>query len=508
MSETELKLQVALENMPRAPRVLAGNERDQSSETLVSTYYDTPDYTLKQHGLTLRVRRKGDRFVQTVKRDALNGQDLLTRGEWEDEVPGDRPEPSAPNSGSVLPSDATPDSLRPMFVTSVRRSVLTLEPRPGTRIEVAFDEGEIRALGAGSTKPISEIEIELKSGELAALYDVAFMLLDAVPVRVEAFSKAARGYRLVQGPEAKPAAQHCQPIDLKATLSVEEALQQIGRICLRTLLQNEPAALADLPEGVHQMRVASRRLRSFLSAMKRMLPAQQYGAVNDELKWLANALGSARDWDVVTTNLIEPVSTAAASDLDFSPLNEVAHRERQAAYERARSAIQSQRYTRVVLLLMRWIECREWREQPIAELPAQLVAHIGKVAPDLIDRQYRKARKRSKRFRQAGVMQRHRLRIALKELRYTADFLKSLFDPAEIESFNGRLKHLQGDLGDANDLRVANELFSKLDHGGNQPDEVARAAGFVSGWHKMRLTNHETVIHKHVRRFRRAAPFW
>src|ERR1051326_1740916 len=224
MSETELKLQVALEDMPRAPSVLAGNERDQSSETLVSTYYDTPDYTLEQHGLTLRVRRKGDRFVQTVKRDALNGQDLLTRGEWEDEVPGDRPEPSAPNSGSVLPSDVPADSRCPMFVTSVRRSVLTPEPRPETRIEVAFDEGEIRALGAGSTEPISEIEIELKSGELAALYDVAFMLLDAVPVRVEALSKAARGYRLVQGPEAKPAARHFQTTALKPPLPVEEAL--------------------------------------------------------------------------------------------------------------------------------------------------------------------------------------------------------------------------------------------------------------------------------------------
>ena len=507
MSETELKLQVAPEDMPRARSALGGNDRDQPSETLVSTYYDTPDYALRQHGLTLRVRRKGDRFVQTVKRDALNGQDLLTRGEWEDELPGDRPEPSGPNSASVLPGDVTADNLRPIFVTSVRRSVLTLEPRPGTRIEVAFDEGEIRAVSTESSEPISEIEIELKSGEIAPLYDAAFMLLDAVPVRVEALSKAARGYRLVQEPEAKPAARRFQPIDLKATLSVEEALQQIGRICLRTLLQNEPAALADLPEGVHQMRVASRRLRSFLSAMKRMLPAQQYGAVNDELKWLANALGPARNWDVATTNLIEPVSTAAASDMDFSPLDEAAQRERQAAYEQARSAIQSPRYTRAVLLLMRWIECREWREQPIAERPAQLVAHIGKVAPDLIDRQYRKARKRSKRFRQAGVMQRHRLRIALKKLRYTADFLKSLFDPADIESFNATLRRLQVDLGNANDVRVANELFSKLGHGGNQPDEVARAAGFVLGWHKMRLASHEPVVQKHVRRFRRAAPF-
>ena len=509
MPELELKLSLALEDLPQALNAFADRPDGRlSRSTLVSTYYDTPDYALRKCNLVLRVRRDDSRFIQTVKTDALNGQSFLERGQCEDDLPGEQPDPAAANSSGVLPKQIKPHELRAIFVTSVRRSVLLLEPRPETCVEVAFDEGEIRAANEGATEPLSEIEFELKSGDPTALYDLASALLDAVPARVDLRSKAARGYRLVEAPGEAPSARRLDPVPLVAGLTVEETLQRVGHACLKVLLSNEAAALADVPEGIHQMRVASRRLRSLLSAMKRMLPEHQYRAVNEELRWLADALGPARNWDVISTSLIEPLTATAAPEVDFSPLSEAAGRARYAAYDKAKAAIQSPRYARAVLLLMRWLECREWRQQPIAERPARLVADIGAIASDLIDRQYRKARKRSKRIRQAGALQRHRLRIALKKLRYTTDFLKPLFNPGQVESFNARVKRLQNDLGDANDVRVAGDLFARLDHGGNRPDDTARGAGFVLGWHKKRLAHREASVQKHVRRFRRVAPFW
>ena len=117
-------------------------------------------------------------------------------------------------------------------------------------------------------EPLSEIELELKSGEPAAIYDVALRLLDVAPLRLETRSKAERGYALVTPDGGRPPTVHVKPVILDAVMTVEGMLQSIGRSCLAHLLRNEPAALADQPEGIHQMRVAVRRLRSVLSALK------------------------------------------------------------------------------------------------------------------------------------------------------------------------------------------------------------------------------------------------
>jgi triphosphatase len=221
----------------------------------------------------------------------------------------------------------------------VRRTVIELEPQPSTRIEAAIDEGEIRATEGNAVEPLSEIELELKSGEPAAIYDVALRLLDVAPLRIETRSKAERGYALVTPDDGRPPTVHVKPVTLDAVMTVEGMLQSIGRSCLAHLLRNEPAALADQPEGFHQMRVAVRRLRSVLSALKPMLPAEHVRWTSDELRWLAKALGLARNWDVFATNLLEPVERALPLERDLKQLAEAAEHGRRAAYDDAKRAI-------------------------------------------------------------------------------------------------------------------------------------------------------------------------
>jgi inorganic triphosphatase YgiF len=273
------------------------------------------------HHLTLRVREQGAQNVQTVKAGDLMGADLISRGEWEDVIAGDQPDLDAPQTGRRLKQKVDKGELRPLFTTMVRRTVIELEPQPSTRIEAAIDEGEIRGTEGNVVEPLSEIELELKSGEPAAIHDVALRLLDAAPLRIETRSKAERGYALVKPDGGKPPAVHVKPLTLDAVMTVEGMLQSIGRWCLAHLLRNEPAALADQPEGIHQMRVAVRRLRSVLSALKPILPAEHYRWTSDELRWLAKALGPARNWDVFATNLLEPVERALPleRDLKHSP---------------------------------------------------------------------------------------------------------------------------------------------------------------------------------------------
>ena len=419
------------------------------------------------------------------------------------------PDFSAPECGPRLVDVVLPGELRPLFKTVVRRTRFELEPRPSTRVEVSLDEGEIRGAGDDVSEPICEIELELMSGDPAALYDLGLKLLDTAPLRIETRSKATRGYKLISANGAREPAVHARGVPLDGSMTVESALQGIGRSCIAHLLCNEPAALAGTGEGIHQMRVAARRLRAALAALKPMIPTAQYRWVLEELKWLAGMLGPARNWDVFAANLLQPVAQALPVEPELQRLANVAEQRRRAAYEQVEEAIRSQRYTATMLQLAQWFEARRWRDQPASEQAALLFAPIGEVAPGLIERSWRRTRKRSRHFNQLTQEQRHRLRIALKRLRYTIDFLRDLFDHSEVKALEKRLKPLQENLGHLNDVHTAHtlteEVSSHVNEGGS---EISRAGGIVLGWHDRGLVDREPRLRKDVKRLRRGKPFW
>src|SRR5262249_52761223 len=157
-----------------------------------------------------------------------------------------------------------------------------------------------------------------------------------------------------------------------------------------------------------------------------------------------------------------PVGDALSARRELQYLITAVEHRRHAAFDDAKQAILSERYTKSTLRLLRWFEVRGWREQPVSEHAALLLAPIGNIAPKLIERCYRRARKRSKRFAEQTPTQRHKLRIALKKLRYIIEFLASLFDKNQVRTFVNRLKALQDFLGHANDVRVAYDLLDEL----------------------------------------------
>jgi triphosphatase len=506
--EIELKLAIAGEDMPRIKKALlamAGDARP-SRSTLTSTYYDTSEFRLQRDERILRVRKEGRRFVQTVKAHHPDSGDLLERGEWEDQIGGAEPDLTAPRSGSQM-QPIKPEDLHPLFTTIVHRTVILLEPRTGTSIEVALDKGEIVAAVGEAREPISEIELELKRGDPAVLYDIALRLLETAPLRIEIRSKAERGYRLGEGSAAQPPTPHTRILPVHRKMTVEEVLQGVGRRCLAAILRNEAAVLADVAEGSHQVRVAVRRLRAVLSTLKPMLSAEHYRWANHELKWLGDALGPARDWDVVADHLLVPVMAALPHEADLPKLNRATDIRRKAAYRRVKEAIVSPHYTVTLLKLMRWFEARGWRDQPVTEKSAKFVAPIGKVAPALIQRSYRKARNRARHFATLPPLRRHKLRIALKKLRYTIELLGPLFPQREIRPFLARMRALQDDLGHANDVRSARHLLEDVENGHHRAP-LDRAGGIVVGWHDRGLALREHATRRCVRRFHRAGRFW
>src|SRR5437588_113897 len=220
----------------------------------------------------------------------------------------------------------------------------------------------IQTVKAG-VEPISEIELELKDGDATVLYDLAAQLLEVAPLRIEARSKSERGYQLVEHGVAVPQAVHADPVILDRDMTVDVALQNIGRSCLAQLLRNEPAVLSARPEGVHQMRVAVRRLRSAISSLKKLLPQEDVQWVTEELRWLGGALGPARNLDVFAAELVPPARTGLPDEPGWDDLAVALDRRRVAAYDQINQTILSQRYTASMLRLLRWFEGSGWRRR-------------------------------------------------------------------------------------------------------------------------------------------------
>lgn len=458
---------------------------------------------MARQGLALRIRRCDGHFIQTVKSDGRAGATGLVRGEWEDAIAGGEPDPRALETGRFFDSQIA-GRLVPLFRTEIGRRTIPLSPAPGTRIAAAIDRGQIRLAAGDAGEPISEVELELKSGPTTALYDIALDLLAVAPVRLERRSKAERGYRLSAAETGSPAAVHAEAVRLDPASSGDDALRHIGIACLDQVLRNEAAVLAGAAEAIHQMRVALRRLRAVLSAFGKMLPTDQRRQASQELRWLADALGAARNLDVFETALLAPAREALAEPGAIAALTAAIERRRKAAYAKAARAVRSTRYTALLLCQLRWFEGCGWHDGAASP---DLRRPIGELALRILDRRRRAAKRRSKGFAGQSAPERHRLRIALKKLRYATEMLAGLYDADEAKRFTRRLKRLQDDLGAANDVRVGHAILAELARPGDA-GAIAAAGKTVLDWHERRLAGREPQLRKHLARLIAAEPFW
>jgi inorganic triphosphatase YgiF len=507
-TEVELKLAVLATDLPKMRQALheMAPRSDCSRSSLTTTYYDTADRRLNGLGLSLRVRETNGRFLQTVKDDGRGEPSLLARGEWEDEIAGAAPDLHAPHSGSKLP-EGIGGELEPLFVTAVERERIPVKGAASC-IEAAIDEGEIRKIGDGVAEAISEIEIELKEGEPEALFDTALRLLRLAPLHLETRSKSERGYAAVVGKAAAAEPVRAAAVALDPAISVDGALQKIGGACLAHLLRNQPAVLAGDPEGVHQMRIAARRMRAIISNLKKRLPAAERRWVSGELDKLDDALGPARNLDVVAESLLPPARRALPHEPALDELTSAIERARQAAHARVGELIRSPAFTESALRLLRWFEARGWRQGEVGARSDPLSQPIGKLAPRLLDRRLRRAWKRAEGFDRSTAKERHRLRVALKELRYTVELLANLFGPQHVRNFTKPLKALQDDLGYANDVRVAREILGGLSQLEAKKERIARAGVRLLAWHEQAVRKAGQRVGKHLHRLNRTAPFW
>ena len=484
---------------------------DGTSQRLRSTYFDTGDFRLRRRGFTLRIREDGERLVQTLKSDGQSGAGaVLKRNEWS--RPVETPVPSFPVASDPAVRDALgplqPAELSPAFSTDVMRRTATVEvdaPNHGTAlVELALDRGEIRA--RNRTDAISELELELVEGPASALYDLAISMQATAALRIQTASKAKRGYVLAGGEGY--AGYKAPALALAQGISVDEALGRIFRACADQCAANQDAVLdRSDPEGVHQFRVALRRMRSALVVFKTVLPREHVAWLEREASRLIDVLGPARDWDVFIIETLAAVQKARLDDGTLERLAEAAEAERARAYEQA-EALRAPEYTAFLLRFGRWIETAGWREGANRAVLDRPLARLGR---PLLDKRHKRVLKRGRNFEQLSDARLHQLRIALKKLRYAGEFFAAQFPDGKPRPYIRALRRLQDDLGRLNDAAVAERCLNELLDSQRESRHFATlglGAGQVIGWHARAREESRSRIAEDWGAFAATNPYW
>jgi CHAD domain-containing protein len=284
--------------------------------------------------------------------------------------------------------------------------------------------------------------------------------------------------------------------------SGKAVLRSAGRDCIDHLLSNAVVGCSGDPEGIHQMRVAVRRLRATLSAFAPFLPPDSRRRASHELRWLADTLGEARNLDVLGVEILAPACASLPPASGFERLAKAIDVEREYAHAEAEAAINSGHYADSVRKLLHWFDDSSWQGYEPLGHP------IGESAPIVLARLYRAVKKQSRRFSEQSEEKRHQLRIALKKMRYAAELLSGLYDNAASKRFIQRIKRLQDDLGYRNDVRVARDTIDNLTRA-NAPDlDMVKADHRILAWHKERLASNEAELKRHLRQLLATEPFW
>jgi inorganic triphosphatase YgiF len=491
--ETELKLHISpehLQKLKRHPFVRSLAASRAVTQKLYSIYYDTADLELRRQAMALRLRRVGKQWVQTLKGGGQVSAGLHQRNEWEMPLPSEQLDLDALKaSGGELPHGVR-SRLQPVFVTDFSRNVRLVDFE-GAQIELCMDSGEIRA-GQASC-PISELELELKSGAPQQLFKLALALLDIVPLDVEHTSKAEYGYLLFSA--AKPSVSKPRFPALKKSQSIGSAMQSMIGACLAHVESNVPGALLKVDEEyLHQVRVGLRRLRVVLAIAQRYRADDELTILREQVTKLCVELGRSRDWDVFVTQTLAPICARLPEHAGLREVLGVSERTRKKQHAGMENSLASQDFQRLLLRFGAWMHGAQANETSIT---------LEQFASKILERRSRQVAKHGKALTGEDAAQLHLLRIACKKLRYSTEMLGGLFADSRIRAYVSALAELQDILGILNDIAVAHRLLDDLDNAPRH-DTIA----LIRGWMEHDYAERVSEFGKAWKRFAAQKSFW
>lgn len=461
------------------------------SKQLAARYFDTPVRELSQAGLSLRLRKEGSVWFQTLKSasttaSAVRGEHNVRLGAVaEPQVdPARHLDTESGNRLARLLSRSADSTLASRYLTDIRRLALRVGSR--TCVEYALDNGEIRSQLAGSRRqcvlPVCEIEIELVSGPVTGLITAARKLLREHEVWIDVRSKAQRGDALANGSLITTPVRS-RPLTAEGD-SLKALIEATLAECVRQVLLNA-SQLAAVEGGdaghIHQLRVGLRRLCTAVSLFKKSL-VFNLGAWDERAKSLASSLGTNRDIDMISESLGPRLREVGAPLFEILPSVDIP----------------------APASLIRAPEVQHW----LMDLLALELLGVGEVCEGAwtqvlptIRHWYRRCRKDALKFDSFDAGRRHRLRKRLKRLRYALEFIASELPPKRYRRFAKALNHALECMGEYNDLLVAMQRYRGV-------VDVDPRAWFAVGWLQAQLPKAEARSTRALLAFRDVEPLW
>jgi CHAD domain-containing protein len=238
-----------------------------------------------------------------------------------------------------------------------------------------------------------------------------------------------------------------------------EAFRAVCAACVRHIEGNRSGALADADvEYLHQMRVALRRLRTAFEVFADAVPQSVAAPLLEELRWLTRALGRARDWDVFIAGALRPALAQRSRQPGLRALRAASEDLSADAKSAAHRALESRRY----YALMRALRALGYGDTPLAPRPAGAVRSLPmRNAAAVIGAMYARAGRRGRKLERLDPGDLHRLRKAVRRLRYGLLFLAPLLPEARVQPLAASVESLQETLGGINDCAVAGKLIEQ-----------------------------------------------
>jgi CHAD domain-containing protein/adenylate cyclase class IV len=449
------------------------------SVDVVDRYFDTPGWKLLRSGWTYRWRDTSGKRQLTLKSIGTADGTVHRREEVEQEVSAFPAHGDRVPAGPVAECLATvrQDKLRELFRVHNHRQLFHVRTSAGALIEVALDHvtatsSESFGNLASGAMEFAELELELKEGSEDALQHLAETMqqrLNLLPARLSKFQRSLRPLGL-RPPRALRTAAHglAESAFLrqlrKWPLGKKDGVIELAYRCLldqfEALLSEEPSAWEGLDaEGVHQMRVATRRIRAALRAFKSVFESASRNEFNREFKWLARVLGSVRDLDIHQDNLRRytgEISVEQAACLD--DYQQHLAKQWQAARNELLDCLSSARYRTLKSSFTEFLQ----RGPSAGALTVVALATIRDDAVRLIGKQYKSVLRHGRSITQESPHEElHALRIDCKRLRYLFEFFRDIYGTS-LTPFIKRLKTLQDVLGEFQDAQVARSNYCNM----------------------------------------------
>jgi CHAD domain-containing protein len=435
-----------LDDLPQVASVSATEK-----ETLEADYYDTGDLRLISAGVTLRRREGGHDEGWHLKLPA--GPDAR-RELWWPLLERETGVPAEPAGLVRAYSRGRP--LQPVaHISTVRHRRVLLGADGASLAEVVADDVSSQTMGRTTTIiGWQEAEVELTGGDgrLLEATDKLLRRSGLRPARHAAKLQRALGDRM-------PAAS--SPATLTRKSSAGEVVLGYLREQASVMRNSDPLVRRGEPDSVHQMRIASRRLRSTLQSFGTIVRRGGTAHLIGELRWLGRVLGEARDGEVLAGRLSGLVGqvppellmgpVAARLRVHFAPLEA-------AADQGVREALDSDRYIALLDELARLLA-----SPPLAAAARQ---PAGDELPRAVARAFKRVRRRMRRAlamppgnRRENAL--HGARKAAKRARYAAETLLPVSGD-QARRFGQKMKKIQSVLGDHQDAVLTRAALREL----------------------------------------------